>query len=135
MSYSPIIPFLRYRDVQAAHDWLAKAFGMESLDTTVIDGQMVHAELGWRGKAAVQLGGPRDDGAVIMKSPLDLPGTNQGVYIYVGEGDEVDEHFKRAVEAGADVVYEPRQEVYGARGCGVKDPEGHYWAFGSYKPN
>ncbi|WP_020519203.1 VOC family protein [Catelliglobosispora koreensis] len=130
--YSPLIPFLRYRDVRAAHDWLINAFGFESYDTTEVDGTIVHAELSWRGLASLQLGSAVEDGAVIMLSPLDLPGLNQGVYLYVGEPAEVDEQFKRAVAAGAPVVYEPRDAPYGARDFGVRDLEGHYWSFGSY---
>ena len=129
---SPIIPFLRYRDIKAAHDWLINAFGLESYDTTMVDGQMVHAEVSWRGMGTIQLGGA-SEGSVKMMSPLDLPALNQGVYIYVGEPADVDKHYEQAVAAGAEIIYEPRDAFYGARDYGVKDLEGHYWAFGSYK--
>jgi uncharacterized glyoxalase superfamily protein PhnB len=131
--FSPIIPFLRYRDTAAAVDWLVDAFGFERFDISHDDsGAVVHAELRF-GRATVQLG-PAGDGKIPMRSPRDLPFTNQGVYVYVGGPDDVDAHFKRATQAGAEVLYEPYDTHYGERNYGVRDLEGHIWSFGSYVP-
>ena len=84
MSYSPIIPFLRYRDSTKAVQWLVDAFGLETFEVnTDGDGNVVHAELR-RGDATLQVGPPSEDGAMAMRSPLDLPFTSQGVYMNVG---------------------------------------------------
>jgi uncharacterized glyoxalase superfamily protein PhnB len=40
---------------------------------------------------------------------------------------DVDAHHERAVAAGADVLYGPRDQDYGQREYGVRDPEGHLW--------
>jgi uncharacterized glyoxalase superfamily protein PhnB len=132
-AFSPIIPFLRYQNPGAAVDWLVNAFGFETYDLTIVDETIVHAELSF-GSATVQLGGTTDDGPVIMLSPRDLPAISSGVYVCVGGPDDVDIHFKRAIAAGAEVVYEPRDTPYAARDYGVRDHEGHFWSFGSYLP-
>ena len=40
----------------------------------------------------------------------------------------------RAVAAGATIVIDIADQPYGGRGYACKDPEGHYWWFGSYDP-
>ena len=128
---APIIPFLRYNDPAAAIDWLSTAFGFEVLEVTRGgEGQVVHAELRW-GIGTFQLG-PAGGGALPMASPRDLPLTNQGVYVYVG--DEVDAHHARAVAAGAEVAMELTDTAYGSREYVARDVEGHLWGFGSYAP-
>ena len=134
MSYSPIIPFLRYRDSTKAVQWLVDAFGLETFEVnTDGDGNVVHAELR-RGDATLQVGPPSEDGAMAMRSPLDLPFTSQGVYMNVGTPQDVDEHYARAVAAGAEIVMELNDTPYGTREYVAKDFEGHIWAFGTYAP-
>jgi uncharacterized glyoxalase superfamily protein PhnB len=133
-AFSPIIPFLRYEDPTAAVEWIVNAFGLERFDiNTDDDGAVTHAELRWE-RATVQLG-PAGNGKMPMRSPRELPFTNQGVYIYVGDADRVDEHYKQAVAAGAEVLYEPYDTHYGERNYGARDLEGHIWSFGSYLPS
>ena len=48
--------------------------------------------------------------------------------------DEADEHYKRAIEAGAEIVLNIKDQGYGGRGYSCKDPEGNIWNFGSYNP-
>lgn len=132
-SYSPVIPFLRYQDPTAAVQWLVDAFGFERYDVTEVDGAVVHAELSW-GQATVQLGPGGPDDKLGMASPKDLPAINAGVYLCVGTPAEVDAHYARAVAANATVLYEPHDTFYGSRDYGVRDPEGHVWCFGSYRP-
>jgi uncharacterized glyoxalase superfamily protein PhnB len=128
---APVIPFLRYRDPTAAVEWLNKAFGFEPIDVmSDDDGKVLHAELR-RGNGTIQLSAA-GDGPIAMRSPLDLPFTNMGVYMYIG--DEVDAHFARAVAAGGDVVMEPADTNYGARVYTMRDLEGHIWSFGTYAP-
>jgi uncharacterized glyoxalase superfamily protein PhnB len=131
---SPIIPFLRYRDSTKAVQWLVEAFGFDTFEVnTDGDGNVVHAELRWD-NATLQVGPPTEDGAMAMRSPLDLPYTNQGVYLKVGTPEQVDEHYARAVAAGAEVVMELNDTPYGTREYVAKDFEGHIWAFGTYAP-
>ena len=47
---------------------------------------------------------------------------------------DADAHYARATAAGATVVIDIADQAYGGRGYACKDPEGHYWWFGSYDP-
>jgi len=118
-----ITPYLLYEDVDSAVQWLEKAFGFQSCGETMrgADGKISHA--------AMQLGGDM----VMMgcpgpsyKNPKKLGQPTQSLYVNV---DDVDRQFKRAKEAGATVLEEPKDQVYGHRRCGVADPEGHEWYF------
>lgn len=131
--FSPVIPFLRYRNPTAAVDWLVDNFGFTRHDVTVVEGEVVHAELSF-GAGTVQLGGGGPDDALGMSSPLDLPGTSQGVYVCVGDDAAVDEHYAKATAAGTKVLYELHDTHYGSRDYGISDLEGHVWSFGSYRP-
>jgi uncharacterized glyoxalase superfamily protein PhnB len=129
---SPIIPFLRYRDPAAAIPWLVAAFGLEPIVVEKDDtGQVVHAALGF-GSGAIIIG-PADNETMNMLSPLDLPATSQGVYVHLD--DDVDKHFARATDAGAEVVIELQDMTYGSREFTVRDLEGHVWSFGTYLPS
>jgi uncharacterized glyoxalase superfamily protein PhnB len=130
MQDGTIYPSLFYRDAPAAIDWLGKAFGYEVL--MIVPGEtedvVIHSELRF-GDGIIMVGtsGGRNPWAA---SPLDLPGLNQGLYIYV---EDVDALFERATAAGAEVLEKPHDEDYG-RTCGLGDPEGHRWWFGNYRP-
>ncbi len=114
-----IVPYLSYRDGRAAIDFLTRAFGLEvvqSYDDT--EGTLQHAEL-------------RHGNGVIMLGTAELPKGSPGLYLVVSD---VDAHFARARDAGAEVLYPPEDTEWGTRRCRVRDPEGHEWSFGSYQP-
>ncbi len=46
--------------------------------------------------------------------------------------EDVDKEFKRTVEAGAEPVYEPRDEPWGMRSSMITDPEGNLIEIGSW---
>ena len=117
-----ITPYLYYEDLAAALDWLARAFGFrERLRMPGPDGSVAHAEMELA-DGVIMLGRP-DPG---YRNPNRLGGVTVSLYVYV---DDVDEHFRRAKAAGATVVQEPKEEFWGDRFYGVKDPEGHHWYF------
>ena len=123
-------PSLFYRDAPAAIDWLCKAFGFEVLMSVpgTGDREIAHSELRL-GDGIVMAGAADKERG--MLSPRDLPAVNQGLYVYV---EDVDGLFARAKAAGATVEQEPEDQDYGGRSCGLRDPEGHRWWFGSYRP-
>jgi uncharacterized glyoxalase superfamily protein PhnB len=124
-----IYPALSYRDAAAAIAFLENALGFETLmQVPGEDGGIVHAELRL-GDGVIMLGTAQD--ARGWKSPLDLAGTSQTVYVVV---EDVDAHYGRAKAAGAEIDYEPRDTDYGSREYGLRDPEGHFWSFGTYAP-
>lgn len=117
-----ITPYLLYKDVDAALDFLAKAFGFkEVLRYTGEDGYVNHAEMRF-GEGTVYLGDPGDQ----YKNPRDLGNETVGISVVV---DDVDGHFERAKAAGAEIKEAPTDQVYGERRYIAKDLEGHYWFF------
>jgi uncharacterized glyoxalase superfamily protein PhnB len=130
---SAIIPTLRYRDGQAAIEWLCKAFGFEkNLVVPDADGAIAHAQLTY-GNGMVMLGSANNNAfSKLVKSPMESGCIgSQSVYIVVAE---VDAHYARAVAAGAEIVIAIKDEPYGGRDYSCRDPEGHVWNFGSYDP-
>ena len=122
-----MIPFLFYNDPGAALDWLAKAFGLETrMSMPGPEGQIMHAEMQLR-DAVIMMGPVSDE--VGSKSPSDLPGVNQSLYVYV---DDVDAHYEQAKSAGARIMSEPEDMFWGDRMYYAQDCEGHHWNFAQH---
>ena len=125
-----IVPCLSYRDAPAAIAWLKQAFGFT--EVMVVPGPndtIAHAQLAFDG-GMVMVGSIRDD-ELQMRTPCDLGGITQSIYIVV---EDTDAHYARAVEAGAEIVRELENTPYGSRDYSARDPEGHLWNFGTYRP-
>jgi PhnB protein len=120
-----ITPYLYYEDVSAALSWLAEAFGFkERFRMPSPDGKIAHAEMELA-DGVIMMGCPNPD----YRNPARLGQTTQSLYVYV---DNVDALFARAKAAGAKVIQEPKDQFYGDRNCGLADPEGHTWYFGTH---
>jgi uncharacterized glyoxalase superfamily protein PhnB len=117
-----IIPYLFYRDVPAALDFLARAFGFkeEMRHTTPSGG--VHGQASFQGQL-VMMG--QGGGFHSLTTPKAAGGATAGVFIYL---DDVDAHYEAAKATGAGIVQPPRDEDYG-RSYWANDPEGHPWFF------
>lgn len=123
--YPVITPYLYYRDVGAAMDFLIAAFGFtERIRTRTPDGEIAHAELAL-GDSVIMLGCPSAD----YRSPRDTGHVHHLVHAYV---DDVDTHFARAKAAGATVIAEPETKPYGDRNYLVEDVEGQQWGFAQH---
>lgn len=130
-----IVPMIAYEDAAAALDWLARAFGFrERTRMAGPDGTIGHAEMEL-GQGVIMLATPTPD----YQSPKhhaevceharkwsEVPYVIDGVHVFV---DDVDEHFRRAKEAGATILSEPEDQDYGERVYRVADLEGHRWMF------
>ena len=123
-------PFLAYKDAPGAITWLCDAFGFEKkVAVANDDGSIAHAELSvGDGIIMVQT---EKNSELALRSPDGLGFVTQGVYIAL---PEVDDHFARAKAAGAEIVMEPTDQEYGSRDYSARDPEGHLWSFGTYRP-
>lgn len=131
---STVIPALRYRDAQAAIEWLCKAFGFQKHAVYPgPDGTIAHAQLTF-GNGMVMLSSvvngtpyskllrqPEDIGKVETQSPC----------LIVSDCDTV---YKTAKAAGAEMVIDIRDMDYGGRAFTCRDPEGHIWNVGTYDP-
>jgi uncharacterized glyoxalase superfamily protein PhnB len=126
-----IYPFMSYEDAPAAIEWLVAAFGFEAIAVYPgEDGTINHAELRLGDGGWVMLSTARDD-RFNLHPPRTLGASSQGIAAYV---DDIDAHYQRAKAAGAEMVDELSDTDYGARGYTARDPEGHLWSFGNYRP-
>jgi uncharacterized glyoxalase superfamily protein PhnB len=117
-----ITPYLLYKDVAAAIEWLSQAFGFEErLRYADGSGTVTHAEL-TLGDGEVFVGHPGPG----FRNPKELGVFSDLTHVYV---DDVDAHCARAREAGATIHAEPEDQVYGDRRYDAEDPEGHRWSF------
>ena len=123
-----ITPHLFYDDVDAAIDWLVKAFGFEiRLRMTDKDGAVVHGDL--EVADSLVMVGLASEGAV-RESPQSLGGKiSQRLYVFV---DDVDAHYERARSAGARITSELAEQFYGDRVYECMDLEGHRWKFAQH---
>lgn len=127
-----IYPALRYNDAKAAIAWLKSALGFEEhVAYQNDDGSIAHAELALNGNL-IMLGSSKND--PFGKSPRELGGVSGTIYIALDSPADVDAHYERAKKAGADVIRELGDTDYGSHDFGVRDPEGHIWSFGTYRP-
>ena len=128
-----IIPTMRYKNAPTAIDWLCKAFGFER--HLVVEGAnntIAHAQLTYGNSMIMLSSESENEYGELVKTPQDLNGNNtQASYIVV---EEIDEHYKRAVAAGAKILIDIKDEDYGGRGYTCKDIEEYIWNFGSYNP-
>jgi PhnB protein len=118
-----VTPYLLYEDVGAALKFLSKAFGFQKLGTQKLDvsGKITHGAM-QLGDDMIMMGCPGPD----YRNPKRLGENTQSLYVDV---DDVDKHCARARKAGATIIEEPGDTVYGHRRYGAEDPEGHVWYF------
>jgi len=128
MAWSPVITTLRCDNPRAEIAFLRDAFGFTVHAVYPEDESqpVMHAELAY-GTGMVMLGSQTDGSDGRLAIDIGPAWT----YVIV---DDVPAHHARAVEAGATIVQEPKDEDYGGAGYTAQDPEGNYWSFGSYTP-
>ena len=116
-----IIPYLFLRDVPAALDRLARAFGF-TLELRHAKDHGMHAQmtLGER-RIIIGQGGKE----CRMLSPSETDAAAAGIFIYL---KNVNAHYARARDAGAENVQVPHDEPYG-RTYTARDLDGHSWLF------
>jgi uncharacterized glyoxalase superfamily protein PhnB len=112
-----VIPVLYYPDVPEAVEWLTTALPFtERLRNSETRRQLVHS-----------------NGAIVIATPgahaYDAPSTleSPAAHSVTLRVTGVDELFGRAQAAGARVLAEPADHMYGERQCTFLDPWGHPW--------
>jgi uncharacterized glyoxalase superfamily protein PhnB len=125
-----IFAALRYRDAQAALDWLKQAFGFqEKAVHRGEDGGIQHAEL--RLGDGLIMFGQYDDGGWMGGEPPNALASTVSIYAVVADPDA---HHDRAKAAGAQIVRDLADQPYGSREYSARDLEGNLWSFGTYDP-
>ena len=127
--FHSITPHLTVRGAARAIDFYRRAFGAEEIGRMHgPDGKTVmHAEL--------KIGNSRlflcdEVPEMECRGPETLGGTASGIYLYVRD---VDETFRKAVEAGATVKRPLEDMFWGDRTGSVVDPFGHSWDLATHR--
>jgi PhnB protein len=129
--YPPMIPYLSVADADAAIDFYRRAFGArEKLRVPGQHRNIMHAEV-IVGEALVML---TDE---LPTFPAAQPGDKVpvGLMVQWPAPDDVDRLHDQAVAAGGTSETAPRDEPWGARFAGVRDPFGHRWWLFSMLPS
>lgn len=130
---SPVISCMRYRDCDAAIEWLRDVLGFQEQAVFRDDtGNVMHAQL-VIGDGMIMLG-PLSDTPYgkLMKQPNEIGGFNtQSVCLIVQDPDAT---YAIANKHGAKIVIDIKDEAYGGRSFTCQDPEGHFWSIGSFDP-
>ena len=124
---------LYYPDPAKAIDWLCHAFGFEvRIKVEGEGGRIEHSELTFGEGLIMVAGSDRSERMPQIRTPAEVGGGNtQNLFVYV---DDVEAHCKRAREAGATIVAEPKTVDYGEdywsdRSYACIDLGGHHWWF------
>lgn len=122
-----VYPYLRTRDANAAIEFYRQAFGaVEDFRLTEPSGRVGHAELKF-GEATVMVSDEYPEYGI--HAPADSVPAGSSIHLHV---EDVDAMTKQAVQAGATMVMEPKDQFYGERSSKVLDPFGHEWLLGSH---
>jgi uncharacterized glyoxalase superfamily protein PhnB len=114
-----ILPHLVYQDVAAAIDWLSRTFGFVEHYRYGDPAQGAQMHLG---DAWIMLTVARPG----RSSPAQAGVWTQSLTVFV---EDVDAYFAKTKLAGAKIVEELHETMYGERQFGVEDLEGHHWLF------
>lgn len=120
-----IFAALRYKDANAAIEFLTKAFGFTEVVAYRNDeGVVEHAQLDFRG-TSIMLGQRREGEYDEITADVHA----SALYVVV---EDTDAHCAQARAGGAQIVKQPYEQDYGSRDYTAKDPEGNVWTFGTY---
>lgn len=127
-----LVPLIRYRDPEAAVAWLTDALGFATRRrATGADGTFAYAHLTFGESLVMVTRHHKADCARKPKLPAMGQVAGQRCYFVVGD---IDAHFVRAKDAGADIVHAIADYEHGGRRYACRDLEGHIWTFGTYDP-
>ena len=117
-----VLPHLVYRNVPEACDWLTRVFGFTERFRygDPVSGIQMHL-----GEAYIMISGPREKTA----SPATLGQCTQTLTIFV---PDVDAHYARTMQEGANIWEELHETIYGERQYGAEDLDGHRWLFSQH---
>jgi uncharacterized glyoxalase superfamily protein PhnB len=118
--YHAVTPYLVCDELPRVLEFLEAGLGAAVTERMPgPDGEVTHAEV-QVGDSRVMLGAARGETRA-------QPGM---LYLYVEDADAA---WKRAVDAGGEVVQEPADQFYGDRVGAVADPGGNSWWFATRK--
>ena len=117
--FHSVTPYLLVKDVAKEMEFLTKAFGAtERVRMPGPNGSVMHAEM-QIGDSIIMMGKPQND-ADLGKAML---------YVYVAD---VDATYQKCLAAGGTAVREPKDQFYGDRSAGIRDPFGNDWGIATH---
>jgi PhnB protein len=117
--YHNVTPYLIVEGAPKLIDFLKHTFNAEEVARmNGPDGRVAHAE--------VKIG---DSMVMMSDTTADYKPIESQLYVYV---DNIDAAYKRALEAGATSVREPKNQFYGDRNASIKDPTGNIWGIATH---
>jgi uncharacterized glyoxalase superfamily protein PhnB len=108
-----------YRDLPGSIAWLSRVFGFTE---HYHYGEPMSGAQIFAGRACLML----KQAAKGQPSPTELGYGTQSLTIFI---EDVEAHFARAKAAGAKILEEPHETVYGEFQYAAEDPDGHHWLF------
>jgi PhnB protein len=121
-SYPRVSPHLSIVGAADAIEFYKSVLGArERMRMEMPGGAVAHAEVELNG-SVIMLGEETPDGR--DPSPKTLGGSPVALFVYV---EDVDDVYKRAIDAGAKEVLAPEDHFYGDRVGMFDDPWGHRW--------
>jgi PhnB protein len=125
--YDAVTPYLVIKGASAAIDYYKKVFGAtERMRMDAPGGMIGHAEMTIGGSMIMLADEYPDMG---YRGPKAFGGSPVSLLLYVPNVDEV---FKRAVDAGAKPLRPVADQFYGDRMGTLEDPFGHVWSIATH---
>lgn len=117
--YHTVTPYLVVNGAEQLVAFIVQVLdGTEMMRMPGPDGRIRHAEM--------RVG---DSVIMLADAPDHAEATSTTLHLYVPDSDAT---YKRAIEADAISLREPRNEFYGERTSGVQDPTGNKWYFATH---
>lgn len=121
--FRTVTPYLIAKDGPALLEFAKQAFGAVETLRAIGPAGGLHGEVRI-GDSLLMIGG-----GIPGKEFRATPNMH-ALHMYVEDADAV---YQKALAAGATVVDEPRDQDYGERSAGVKDPAGNFWYIARHK--
>ncbi|MCU1226818.1 MAG: Glyoxalase family protein [Edaphobacter sp.] len=119
-----VLPHIVYQNVAEAIAWLTRVFGFTEHyrygDPEAPSGAQMHLGDAWIMLTSTRAG---------RTTPAQLGCETQSLTIFV---EDVNAHFARSISAGAKIVEDLHETIYGERQYGVEDLDGHHWLFSTH---
>lgn len=112
--FSTVTPYVAVVEVERLISFAKEVFGAVETERSAGSAGGVHCELRIGDSMLMFSGGAAVQGREKLNA----------LHVYVPDCDAV---YRRALGAGAESLFEPKEKPYGAREAGVKDPTGNLW--------
>lgn len=114
-----VLPHISYARLEEAIQWLSAVFGFAEHYRygDPVAGAQLHLGNAWVMVNSARLG---------QTSPMEAGCMTQYLTIFI---EDVDGHFRRTQAAGARIVEEPHETIYGEYQYAAEDLERHRWLF------